>query len=137
MDLSQFVLKGIGCSGRGVRVRILDVALRQRIFEQTARELGPEGTMLALRNAEALEGVRTFLAQVTDRGGFKTEKDLLSPNVVWKNVTNEQLCEGRGLDTYFTSKDVDVLIKAYRKLHEVTDAELDDILGEARVVAAD
>lgn len=131
--MKQLLLKGEGCSGRGVRVEVLTTAAREAIFESAAKDVGPEATMLDLRRREDRSGICAFVVAVSEKTGFKTKDELVG--AAWKNVSAEHL-EGK-LGDYFTTKDVAALITIFRKLHDVTQKEIDDILGEALDVAAD
>lgn len=128
----QFVLKT--GSKLGVRMRTLSYAQTRQVFEEAIRSVGAEGSMFAARATEGEEGVRTALVAVTKKP-VKDAADLLKLDASdWTVLTNEHLSQV-GLEKYFSTKDVAVLVGAYRKLHDVTDKELDDILGEAQAVS--
>lgn len=136
--LHQFLLassKSKGFSGRGVRMRVLSSSQRNEIFEQVAVGLGPDATMMKAKVEEGEEGVRTALVAVTKREGIKTSAELLDVDEDgWMPLTNEHLSQV-GWEKYFTTKDVAALTAAYRKFHDVSDAEVNDILGEALALA--
>jgi hypothetical protein len=136
-DLKQILLggdKAKECSGRGVRLRALALDDCAKVRETVAAELGPEATMLQFNLANSRSCVSAMVAEVTENAGFKASKDLVG--ATWKKVTRQELEEG-GLAKYFTTPDLDALIKVFQKTHSVTEKEVDDILGEAQVVTVD
>jgi len=133
--MKQLILNARGCSGRGVRIRTLAPEQRANVLESTAKLLGGEATWIELRLREAIAGVCAMVAEITESGGYLKRDDLFGPSVQWKKVNAEHLTDRYG--DYFVPKDVDALIKIFRTLHDVTETELENILGEALDVTED
>ncbi len=135
--MKQIVLNAQQCSGRGVRLKVLGLGARAAITEAAAKELGPEGTMMQLRQREAVDGVCAMVVGVTEKTGFKTKADLVAAGDAagWKKVTFAELVDDSA--KYFGAKDMAALANVFRKLHDVTEQEVDDILGEALDVTED
>lgn len=135
--MKQFVLKGKGCSGRGVRIRTLSPTQRSTIIETAARSLGADGTVVELRAAEAVASVNSMVVAITEQTGLKDSAELISKaaELKWLPMTAELLDEN--FSKYFGAKDQSALIAIFRSYHEVTEKEVDDILGEVQDVAED
>jgi hypothetical protein len=133
--MRQILLNAKNCSGRGVRLELLSLADRNQIREEAAKDMTPESTLMEWENRQADMGVRAMVVAITDRTGFKTKAELLAEGVVWKKVSPEDLADKA--DTFFNPKDLAVLSATFRKLHDVTEKEVEDILGEALDVTAD
>lgn len=132
--MKQILLKGDGCSGRGVRIEVLSNDQRDALFEAAAKDVGAEATMLELRRREDKSAVCAFVIEVTEKAGYKKADELFADGVTWKKVNADEL--DAKLSTYFTTKDVATLIAIFRKLHDVTQKEIEDIMGEALDVTA-
>lgn len=133
--MKQIVLKAKGCSGRGVRMRILDPVQRSDVRVETAKQLGPESTNAEWIARESVAGIVATVLEVTKAGGYAKAADLLVPGVEWEKVGAERLQEH--LAEYFNAKDLDALAKSFRAFHDISDKELEDILGEALDVTTD
>lgn len=130
-DLKQILLNAKACSGRGVRVRTLSLSEVAKIQEDAASGLGKEGTMMQLRVQVAKDNVAMMVTGVTESAGFKLPKELVGAK--WVKLTPLSFEDGAAAK-YFSTPDMDALIKVFKKLHETTDQEVDDILGEAQTV---
>jgi len=135
-DFKEYLLSTRkGCSGRGVRVRVLDATTRFAIREESGKGLSPEATMIEWKVKEGIDGVVACVAQITESAGFKTLDEMGAPTVAWKSVTAEYLHDH--LTDYFSAKDLDALVGIFRKLHDLDPKELEDIMGEGRDVTVD
>lgn len=134
-DVKQFVLSAKGCSGRGVRMRILDYSQRSQIAAEAAREVGKDATPAEWVAKETVDGIIATVLQITEATGFKKAADLVGDAVKWKKVSADDLTAH--LTDYFNVKDLGALDAAFRRYHDVTVKEIDDILGEAQDVTLD
>lgn len=132
--MKQFCLSAKGCSGRGVRMRMLDPILRQTIKDEAAKDLGPDATVAQWEAKQGVAGIVATVLEITDKSGYANAAALVG-DVAWKKVSDDHLQEH--LADYFNAKDLDALVKIFRKLHDVEAKEVDDILGEALDVTAD
>lgn len=132
--MKQLLLNAKECTGRGVRVRTLSVEGRIKVSENAAIEVGKEGTLFQLRAREAIESVYAFVAEITEQTGFKTRDELIKAGAAagWKKVTAEDLADNA--TKYFNSKDMSALSNVFKAMHDVTEKEVEDILGEAQEV---
>lgn len=134
-DLKQFVVSAKGCSGRGVRMRLLDFSQRQQVRAEAAKELPKDATFAEWTARENVDGIIATVVQITEGTGYKKAADLLADGVKWKKVSADDLSEH--LTDYFNAKDLSVLSQAFRQYHDVSDKEIEDILGEAQDVTLD
>lgn len=128
-DYKQILLP----SGRGARVRTLELDARLKVTESAATAIGAEGTVMDLRVREGKEAVATFVAAVTDTAGL-TSKTVTAAK--WTKLTPLAFEDGAA-KKYFTAKDMAALVAVFHKIHDVSDKEVDDILGEALDVTED
>lgn len=131
----QFVLKAKGCSGRGIRMRILGPVKRAAIRAESAKQLDEQSTQAEWLARENVMGIIATVTETTQKIGFKSTSELLGDGVEWKKLDPEDMEEH--LADYFNAKDLDALAKTFRILHDVTDREVEDILGEAQDVTVD
>src|SRR5579859_5199862 len=107
-DYIQVHLKGMACSGRGVRMAQLTPTERDKILLLSAKEVGQEGTMIELKRAEWKNGVHQMIKQVT----LTPVEDPNSPDVKWKQYTPQALDEA--YEELFTAKDHNLLMAIFR-----------------------
>jgi hypothetical protein len=131
--MKQYLLNAKGCSGRGVRVRTLDGPQRAQIKTESAKDLGPDATNAEWYARESVLGIIATVTQVTKKAGMKKPEELLSAE--WEKISAEDL--EKKLGELFCAKDLAALEKIFRALHDVTDKEVDDILGEGLDVIED
>jgi len=108
---------------------VLTSTQREAIREETAKGLVPTSTYAEWESKQTDVGVCAMIKSFTERIGFAKQDDLLQEGVKWKAVTAEHLTDKR--TEYFNTKDLDALGKIFKSLHDVTQKELDEILGEA------
>lgn len=133
-DLRQVLLSAKSCSGRGVRLRTLSISEVAKIQENAAIAIGKDGTMMQLRVQVAKDNVAAMVVGVTEGAGYKAPKELVG--VPWKKLTLLDFEDG-AVAKYFTTPDMSSLLTMFRKLHETSEAEVDDMLGEAQLVTED
>jgi|GEM_PF-3714861 len=121
----QIKLEGFGMSGRGVRLRQLDLALVHQVEEDAAKLVGKDGTAYGFNQAVLAEGVARMVAEVSDPTGDVPE----GGSVEWHPVTLQQMKASAG--TWFTARDFAVLEQMYSRLHQVSQSEIDTLLGKA------
>lgn len=131
MTRKQIHLNAKGCSGRGVRVALLDPTQKFAVLEGAARDVGADATMMHLREREARDGVCAMVVEITEPG----QKTLQGDGVAWKRVSAEHL--DTHLDDVFNTKDFEVLKQLYRRWHDAALEEVDAIMGEALDVTED
>ncbi len=133
-DLKQILLPlAAGCTGRGVRLRSLSLDECARVRESVAHELGPDGTMAQYNLRNGICSVAAMVAEVTEKDAFKKAKDLVE--ATWKKVTRQELEENA--KAYFSTSDMDALVKVFQKTHSVTEKDVEAILGEVQLVTGD
>lgn len=125
----QIHLNGKHCCKRGVRFKTLSPSEIDKITLDAAKVIGPEGTMIELRKAEWLMGVKHMLTHVSDPCD-----DLATAK--FRKVTMQDL-DGDNYDDLFTPRDHNLLVQLYREYHEVTQEEVDKIMGKALPVSED
>ncbi len=129
MDVSQILLSATNCSGRGVRYKLLTPSERERVQLNAGKHVGPDTTILELRNLENRFGVQAMIVAYTKQTGFKDESKLMVENVVWQNTDAMELEDQ--YNKLFTAKDDAVLCRVYQKNHEVSESEVDAIMGKS------
>lgn len=133
--MKQLLIKGPGCSGRGVRIRELSYQDLTDIVDATAKE-HPDASPRAMARYEGLNGALAMIAQVTVKAGFKSKDELHAAGAdAWKSVTRESLESTH--EQYFNGPDMQKLASVYAQLYAVTQREVDDIMGEALDVTED
>jgi len=131
VDYYQYLLP----SGRGIRLKELSPSVKDKVTKNAAKLAGKDSSIVDFRMIELHEGVVAMLKEVTINKEYKSQEDLLSADVKWKNVNSSDLDEK--YDEYFTSKDDTVLSNIYRKLHEVSMDELESISLKVQLVTKD
>ena len=141
-ELVQIHLSAKECSGRGVRFRVLTPSQHNAAAYAAASQAGKECTYVELRHMEFREGIKAMLVEVTEPG--LVGENALQGDVKWTKLDAEKLempgplqydrKDGVGL---FTAKDIMVLVGMYKRFHEVSEAEVEDIAGKAVKVSVD
>lgn len=121
-------------SGRGVRYRPLTSEEKDGLLASSAALVGPNATYPELNARHGVECVKRMLVAVTRKGELAT-LDGLGPGE-WVNLNDAMLAGMPGQEAWkfeklFTAKDVGVLRTIHRRLHEVTEADVDEIEGKA------
>lgn len=124
----QIHLSGFGHSGRGVRVRQLEPEMVHECEAAAAAAIGKEGSALAYRQATLDEGVARMVKEVTEAPVIGA-RSLRDADVSWRAVTLQEM--KHALSSIFTSKDVAMLESLYSRLHEVSQAAVEEIMGKA------
>lgn len=127
--LTQIHLKGKRFSGRGVKLRALDPLECEDVFTSAAKVAGKEATFIELHAIASRNGVKRFVAEITE------PVDTIDEKTKWKKVSMEYMDEH--FQTVFTPKDIVVLEKMYRDFHDVSQDEVDAIVGKAIPVASE
>ena len=115
-------------SRRGVRLRLLTYAETQKC-ENSAASLVGDGTFAEFRNAVFHEGVLRMISAVTEPVDEITEK------TKWTPVTFQQLSDPMGdlsANKLFGARDLNLLEALYRDYHEVTQDEVDIVVGKGK-----
>lgn len=121
-------------SGRGVRYRPLSPEEKDQAFAIAAGLVTPTSSFGELNSRTGTEAVKKMLVAVTRKGELATLEGLGAGD--WVPV-NGQVLEGMSgsehlrFEKLFTAKDVATLRTIYRRLHEVTEADVDEIEGKA------
>jgi hypothetical protein len=121
----QIKLEGFGMSGRGVRLRQLAPEVVHEVEEQAAKLIGPGATAYAFNQAVLSEGVARMVVEVSEPARGVPEGE--SPE--WQPVTLQQM--KASASSWFGARDVAVLEQMYSRLHQVSQSEIDTILGKA------
>lgn len=141
-EMFQALLNVPGCSGRGVRYRLLPPSERDAVLKKAASAAGEKASGIDMRLTEFREGIKAMLVSVTAETGFTTFEQLAGTAekpTKWEALSAEKLELPGPLmyDALFNAKDDAVLTGLYRRAHEVTQAEVDAIAGKALPVSAD
>lgn len=131
-DLQQYHLVARECSGRAVRVRQLSPGELDRVLDAAYKQVGDNGTMIQLYNAEAQIGVVTMIHSYSDP--CERGQDM-APERKWTPV-NDQIRQVLANDplSLFNAKDWDLLGKIYQRTHKANPAEVEEIFTAARLV---
>lgn len=121
----QIKLDGFGMSSRGVRLRQLAPEGVHEVEEQAAKLIGPGATAYAFNQAVLSEGVARMVVEVSSPIRELPE----GAEIDWQPVTLQQMKASAG--SWFTARDVAVLEQMYSRLHQVSQSEIDTILGKA------
>lgn len=124
----QYHLKGKGFSGRAVICRELDPSEVEDNVTAAAKLVDKDATVIEFKKTEWRNGVKLMVVKFSEPCA-----DPLAEGVKWKDNSAGLLDD---LGTYFTSKDVGVLQGIFRNFHEVSEDELNDIVGKALPVSA-
>lgn len=138
----QFLLNATECSGRGVRIRILSpdekMAASKKAIE-TLSEVG-EVLLVTLRETETLERIKMMLVAVTKSGGYKDPRQL-APGALaeseWQKLDVGALTMPGAFSysTLFNTKDDELLRAIYKRLHEVSQNEIDSVFSQGTDVS--
>lgn len=128
--MEQYHLTGNHHSGRAVRVKSLDDIAVGENLTNAAKLISPDATGIELKKREWSLGVKLFVVQISDPC-----EDPFALSVKWKKVTPMDFDEG--LKKYFTAKDVMFLEGLYRDYHDISQADMDKIVGKVKVVSED
>lgn len=132
----QVHLSGKRCSGRGVRFRELSASEVEENAENAAKvALDPTAKINAnaamdLKKAEWRMGSKRMVVAVTKKEGLK---DLSGAE--WMPLTQAEL--DADWAKYFNAKDSAMLQALYREYHEISDEEIEAVVGKAVVVSED
>jgi len=130
-ELFQYHLKGKGHSGRAIRIGALLSHEVEDNLVAAAKLAGTEATPVEIKKIEWRNGVKLFIRSFTEPC-----ENPLAEDVKWKK-SSVAIFDDEGLAKYFTAKDCQVLESLYREYHEVTQKELDDIVGKPLPVSGD
>jgi hypothetical protein len=122
-------LVGPGFSGRGVKLRKLSPTEKDDVYHAAAVQAGDDGKRFMFIRAR--EGVTKMLLGVTEPG-LKTLDEVKAAKWTPLSVADLQTPDGPYYyDTLFSSKEDEILCAKFRREHEVTQGEIDTILGKA------
>lgn len=127
-------------SGRGVRYRVLAPEEKDLALSVAAGLVGPNATYPELNAKHAVECVKKMLVAVTRKGELASLDGLGAGD--WVLLNDAMLAGMPGQEPWkfeklFSAKDVGVLRTIYRRLHEVTEADVDEIEGKAISVVSE
>ncbi len=128
-----------GCSGRGVKYREISGSEHDKVQEDAAALVGPDAIGLAMRNKELRLGVATMLLAVT-KDPVKDHDELrkiAGDESKWIRLTQQDLMlEGKlNYDKLFRAREQAALSGLFRRLHEISLVEVDEMVGKALPVA--
>ncbi len=126
--LTQYHLKGKGHNGRAVQLEPLDPDDAENCLTMAAKLAGTEATPIEIKKTEWRTGSKLFIKKYTE----PTENPL-APDTKWLTPKVGQF--DHDMAKYFSAKDCQVLEAIYREYHEVTQAELEAIMGKALPVS--
>ncbi len=128
-EMFQYHLRGKGHSGRAVRVEALPSHEVEDMLLNAAKLAGPEASPIEIKKIEWRNGTKQFIKFFTDPCD-----NPLAESVKWKKPSPGQF---EVMSDFFTAKDCAVLESLYRDYHEITQKELDDIVGKPLMVSKD
>lgn len=130
--------------GRAIQYRELSADEVQEADADALRQMKePPQTQeqaVELRKLEWREGCMAMLVAVSKRDGLTKEQFLKLTEDDWVKVNPAMLTTHPvySFDLLFRrSKDLNAIVALYRKLHEVTNEEIDDIMGKAIEVSTE
>ncbi len=130
-DYEMIHLKGLYFSGRAVKFTPLDPEERDEVLLQAGKAMDAESTMIEMKRQEWKLGVLAMVKMVSDPiapGG-----DPLSADVKWTKLTAAALDER--YKELFTAKDHAALTAVFRAFHEVSEQEINAIVGKVLTVS--
>ena len=127
----QLLLTGKYSSGRGVRMRMIDPAEKDRAANNAAQMMGKEATGIEYSAAIERQILLTSIMAVTRQGSLDKESVMTAE---WEPMDFSKLELAGSEFEYsrlFTAKDDSLLIAISRRMHGVTSEEVDALMGEA------
>lgn len=128
--IKQIHLNAPNCSGRGVRIRILTPTEVDATSIDAAKQLPEGGSLLELRVLEYRERLKRMIVSYTEPN--LTPEQIVS--ATWIKADPEVL--ELDWNKLFGPRDDKFLVAIYRRFHEVSDDELEQIVGKALDVEA-
>lgn len=128
MSLMQYHLSGKKMSGRVVRTKPLDPVTAEKVLSAAAKIVGKDATVIELKKCEWRLGVKAFIAEFSE----PTKDPATLTAKQWKKVAADTLDD---MGALFTARDCMVLEALYRDEHEVSQDEVDAIVGKALPVS--
>ena len=149
-------------SGRGVRVKRLRPRERDQLFLDAATEAGEDATGLEIRFKEVRLGCLRTLVQVTKTADYKARTETVTNEdgkpekrvtgamdalvaadqeatakggSIWKDISLKTIEDD--YDEFFTARDDAALNRIFRLAHELSQADLDMIVGKELAVSTD
>ncbi len=130
MSKLQILLDAPNCCGRGVQFKLLTPSEIGKVSQNAAKIVGTDATIIDLKKMEWLLGVKAMLCAVTVAKGLKT---IVGKDIKWKELNAMDI--DMEYDKLFGGKDSQVLEAVYRQYHEVSQSEVDAIVGKALPVS--
>jgi hypothetical protein len=127
----QIHLTGKGMSGRAVRLEVLTTTQIEAAEIAAARDVTSESLQLEYKN----KFEKLCMVQMIKEYTEKVTPEKL-PEAKW-NKSDPADLDVRGLSTYFNTRDIPVLKTWFRTKHDVTQAEVDEVLGKEVAVVVD
>lgn len=122
--IKQVHLNGRGCSGRGVRFRILSPLEDDQLELDAAKELPQGGSLLELRIIRYREAIKRMLVAYTEPG--LTSEQLATAKWIKPDPSVLETDWGK----IFGPRDDKFLVELYRHYHEVSKDEVEQIVGK-------
>lgn len=146
-DCQRILLPAPKFCGRGVEIVELTPSEKDDALKRAAHcmdggmEPGAKpdvGTQTEWTLHNSKEGVCAMIVGVTKKAGFKTIEQIADPAVEWQRVSPVELTDENSpmfFDRLFpTAKDDGLLWSVFSELHNVTQEEVQDILGKSMPV---
>lgn len=142
----QIALLGRGFSGRVVKLRQLGAVERDELLEMVAAEMKGSDNAMAYSNLATRRCIFKMIVAVSKEKGL-TREDVFGgekakpKELTWLQPgTMDLMGAGNAAWKYealFTAKDDALLAREYRADHEVSEAEVEDIMGKAVTIEVD
>lgn len=136
---TQINLIAKGCSGRGIRFKLLNPLERDQASIDAAKVSGKNASNLQYALFEVRELINKSIVSVTKKGGYKLDSDIMAlPDTEWEKVTQFNL-EDPGCpfeyNKLFTPKEDSIIAMYIKSLYSPTQEDIDSILGKAVTIA--
>lgn len=132
-----FLLNIKGCSGRAVKIREMSAEEVDQCQINASKLGGPDATNAEFGVARHREMNFSAVVGVTTAGGYKTLDEVLAAGEsAWTKVNHLMLEQGPFCySTLFKAKDDMLISNIVQKIHTVTAAEIEAIMGKALTVS--
>ena len=138
-ELYQILLNAPGCSGRGVRYRVLPPSETDQVQIDAAVMCPPTSDPMRFRLTVFGLGIKRMLTEITRQGGYAHDDDLNSEEVQWVKINQQMLEPGPSewaYDKVFTSVDDSIMSRVWNRATEVNPVVAEQIMGKARKVSS-
>ena len=125
-------------NGRVVQLRQLSATEKDDLSLAAAALVGKDATAQMYAIQETRDLVRATIYKVTKLSTYADVQSSFAAGVDWEKCNADSLDEGPyAYDKLFGVIEDELISAIYRKMHTVTKADLDDVMGKGLPVSAD